>query len=63
MFVSLLGYIFMHLGCDAKFKYLFLITHRQNQKLYIDHKVILKLYNIEGSYCFILYLNQWVNVI
>ena len=61
MFVLLLGCNFlMHLGCDAKLKKFLLITNKHNQKLYIDHKVILKLYNIEGSYCFILFRNQWV---
>ena len=61
MFVLLLGCnFFMHLGCGAKFFFLFFFTNMNDQKLYIDHKIIQNLYNIEGSYYFILFRNQWV---
>ena len=57
---SRVQFFFMHLGCVPNFKHFLLITNKHNKKLYIDHKVIIKLYNMKWSYCFILFRNQWV---
>ena len=50
----------MHFVCNANLKLFFLFTKKHNQKTIYRSQVILNLYNIEGSCCIILFLNQWV---